>query len=94
VFVIYRMYLNSGLLIIINIIISIIIIYVGHLLWNYLKDNYSKKRTKDLVGSQIEKYKKMVGEIQGRGNDQGVDALSQEDLVNMERELSSFMENS
>jgi len=88
------MYLNSGLLIIINIIISIIIIYAGHLLWNYLKDNYSKKRTKDLVGSQIEKYKKMVGEMNdGSSYRRNMDELSREDLAKMERELSSFMEN-
>uniref|UniRef100_A0A6C0JH67 Uncharacterized protein n=1 Tax=viral metagenome TaxID=1070528 RepID=A0A6C0JH67_9ZZZZ len=88
------MYLNTGLLIIINIIISIIIIYAGHLLWNYLKDNYSKKKTKDLVGSQIEKYKKMVGEMNdGSSSRRNMDELSQEDLAKMERELSSFMEN-
>jgi hypothetical protein len=88
------MYLNSGLLIIINIIISIIIIYAGHLLWNYLKDNYSKKKTKDLVGSQIEKYKKMVGEMNdGSSSRRNMDELSREDLAKMERELSSFMEN-
>lgn len=87
------MFLDNGFLIIINIIISIIIIYAGQLLWNYLKDNYSKKKTKDLVGSQIEKYKKMVGEINHGTTNGRNDVLSQEDLANMERELSSFMEN-
>jgi hypothetical protein len=47
-----------------NIIISIIIIYLGHQLWNYLRDKYSNKITKDLVSSQTQKYKKMMEELQ------------------------------
>jgi hypothetical protein len=47
-----------------NIIISILIIIGIHYIWNYLKDNYSKKQTKDLVNIQIDKYKKMIDEIQ------------------------------
>ena len=43
-----------------NIIISIIIIYLGHQLWNYLRDKYSNKITKDLLSSQTEKYKRMM----------------------------------
>jgi len=47
-----------------KIIISIIIIIVGHHLWIYVKDNYSVKKTKDLVGSQIQKYKTILSDIQ------------------------------
>ena len=50
--------------IIIKIIVSIIIILIGHHLWNYLKDNYSVKKTKDLLGSQIQKYKTILEEVQ------------------------------
>jgi hypothetical protein len=47
-----------------KIIISFIIIIVGHHLWLYIKDNYSVKKTKDLVGSQIQKYKTILNDIQ------------------------------
>ena len=76
------MFSNTWFLIIINILISIIIIYGAHEFWNYLKDTYSKKKTKDLVGTQIEKYKRMVGEIQ-----KGSEVLSKADLEAMEKEL-------
>jgi len=82
------MFSNTWFLIIINIIISIIIIYGAHQFWNYLKDTYSKKKTKDLVGTQIEKYKRMVGEIQ-QGSQNEV--ISKEELKTMEEELLSAM---
>ena len=47
-----------------KIVISFIIIIVGHHLWLYIKDNYSVKKTKDLVGSQIQKYKTILNDIQ------------------------------
>ena len=33
-----------------------------HFLWNYIKDTYSTKKTKDLVNPQIEKYKQLLDE--------------------------------
>ena len=53
---------NDLLNIFFTIIMSIIIIYGIQLLWNYLKDTYSTKKTKDLVNTQIQKYKMMIGE--------------------------------
>jgi hypothetical protein len=50
--------------ILLKIVISFIIIMVGHHLWIYIKDNYSVKKTKDLVGSQIQKYKTILSDIQ------------------------------
>ena len=47
-----------------NIIISFILIFLIHQLWNWLKDNYSIKKTKDLVGSQITKYKSIIEELE------------------------------
>jgi hypothetical protein len=54
--------------IILNIVFSIIIILLGHYIWIYLKDNYSVKKTKDLVGSQIQKYKTILNDIQHAEN--------------------------
>ena len=53
------MFSNTIINLIITIIISFGIILSIQYLWNYIKDNYSTKRTKDLVNSQIEKYKKL-----------------------------------
>jgi hypothetical protein len=50
--------------ILVKIVISFIIIILGHHLWIYLKDTYSVKKTKDLVGSQIQKYKTILNDIQ------------------------------
>lgn len=50
------------LIIIQNIIISLIIIFFFHSLWNYIQENYAIKKTKDLVGFQTEKYKKILNE--------------------------------
>ena len=56
--------------ILLKIIISFIIIFIGHQLFIYLKENYSVKKTKDLVGSQILKYKTILQNIQN--NEQSV----------------------
>jgi len=66
-----------------NITISFIIIYLCHQLWEYLKNTFSTKITKDLAGSQIQKYKQMIEEIQ----------LGESEIsTNMEKELESFIE--
>ena len=50
--------------VIINIIISFVIIIIGHQIWIYLKNNYSVKQKMDLVGSQTYKYKNILHDIQ------------------------------
>jgi hypothetical protein len=54
----------------INIILFIGIIILLHYLWDYLRDSFTKKKTKDLVNTQIEKYKKIIEEIQGSPSSQ------------------------
>lgn len=46
-----------------TIFFSILLIAMFHYLWNYLKDIYSTKKTRDLVGSQTQKYKNVLDEI-------------------------------
>lgn len=46
-----------------TIVFSIIIIALFHYLINYIKDMYSPKKTRDLVGSQTQKYKTILDEI-------------------------------
>ena len=69
-----------------NITISLIIIYLCHQLWEYLKNTFSTKITKDLASSQIQKYKQMIEEIQNG------ELRESETSTNMEKELESFIE--
>ena len=50
--------------IIITILCSLCIIWIGHYLWNYVKDQYSVKNRIYLVDSQIDKYKNIIKELQ------------------------------
>ena len=75
-----------------NIIISIIIIFIGHQLWNYIKNTYSTKKTKDLVNTQITKYKKMMKEIQENDNNPKNFLNSNEKEI-MDKNLTYFIEN-
>jgi len=54
---------------------------IGHHLWNYMKDNYSTKRTNYLVGSQIEKYKHIMKDIQAKNSDPLVSVSASDPLV-------------
>ena len=45
-----------------TILLSFVLIITGHILWNYIRDAYSTKKTKDLVGSQTLKYKNILNE--------------------------------
>jgi type III secretory pathway component EscR len=81
------MFSNTIINLIITIIISFGIILSIQYLWNYIKDNYSTKRTKDLVNSQIEKYKKLL-EKQGS---QQVEFISEEEQENMKEKLTQFI---
>jgi len=47
-----------------NILISIFLIYSFHRLWDYLKMTYSKETTKDLINFQTEKYKKIIEQME------------------------------
>ena len=46
-----------------TIFFSILLIAMFHYFWNYIKDIYSTKKTRDLVGSQTQKYKNILDEI-------------------------------
>lgn len=46
-----------------KIVMFITIIYILQCVFEYFKDTYSKPRVKDLVNTQIKKYKEIVSEI-------------------------------
>jgi hypothetical protein len=79
----------------INIIISIGCIYAGHLFWEYVKDNYGKKHTRDLVNSQIEKYKKICEELKENKSlgSQSSIIISDSERQNMDNDLTEFLQS-
>ena len=77
----------------IQIIVFIFIIYICHSIWIYLKDTYSTKKTKDLVNTQVSKYKQIISELQENNNSHGSVKKSTQELESMDNILTSFMEN-
>lgn len=76
----------------IKIFVCLFIIYMVHSSWIYLKDTYSTKKTKDLVNTQIDKYKRIIHDMQ-ENNQQQVPVLSEKDLESMDNDLTNFMQN-
>jgi hypothetical protein len=67
--------------VIINIIISFVIIIIGHQIWIYLKNNYSVKQKMDLVGSQTYKYKNILHDIQKKEHSKEIPVVESTELV-------------
>jgi len=44
-------------------IFSVIIIYIIHFLFHYLKDTLTPKKNKDIIGFQNQKYKEILDEL-------------------------------
>ena len=82
------MLLKTLFWILINVILSILVIYSGHYFWKYIKDTYSTKKTKDLVNVQIQKYKKIMTEMQNNNNKP---FISNEEKLEMDMRLLEFM---
>jgi predicted PurR-regulated permease PerM len=79
-----------------NIIISIIIIVGVHYFWNYLKETYTTKKTRDLVNIQIDKYKKILNDIQNNENNKIKDSKktifeTEEEKQSMNDDLMNFL---
>lgn len=69
--------------IIIQIIFSLFLIFIIHYVYNYLKNTYSTKKTKDLVGFQVQKYQEIIQELQNNNNG----FISTDDQDQMQKEL-------
>lgn len=74
----------------INIFISIIIIYIVHHILNYLKTTYSNQISKDLVNSQLNRYKKIMKELQVQNNNIS-QQIREGEVDTMNTELLDFM---
>jgi len=80
---------------ILKIITFIIIIYGFQYAWDIVKDTYTKPKTKDLVNSQLKKYKEMFGDVYREPSDDIVHSetlfQTEDDKKQMNDELSQFM---
>lgn len=81
--------MTVALYIISNVIASILIIYVFHLLWNFLVNKFSTKKKKDMVNNQINKYNDLVQEIKKSTKEQ---EFTEEVKENLENDLTEFMD--
>jgi predicted PurR-regulated permease PerM len=82
------MFSNTPIFLLFSIFISILIIFILHNGWEYIKNSFSKRKTKDLVNSQIEKYKKMLDEIHESRT--SPDFLNENDKNSMNNDLTDF----
>lgn len=76
-----------------NIIISIIIIMIIHYLWTTIKNTYFVKysKTKDLVNGQMQKYKKIIEELQREKEKVVLRENPTSNILSMEEDLENFM---
>jgi predicted PurR-regulated permease PerM len=79
-------------------ILSIVVLFLAHHLIEYMKNTYTVKKTKDIVGIQMQKYKQMVDEIYEKERKQWIESsdsikntLSQEELQTVHSDLDEFM---
>jgi len=77
--------------ILIQITISILIVWAGHHVWNYIKDTYSTKKTKDLVNVQVQKYKKMMQELQETTHKPEIQYIQDSEKDLLDQRLTDFM---
>lgn len=89
---------NNILWLFINIIVSIFIIYIIHSLWLYLLDTYSTKKTKDIVNTQVNKYKKIINELQENNiiniqGSQNHEEPSKIEVESMDEVLTKYMQD-
>jgi hypothetical protein len=84
--------------IIFTIISCLIIIYLVDQLIHYLRDTYTTKKTKDIVGYQIKKYQNLMDEFHENKYKQEIPdntsnevKLTHADLIAMNEELNSLI---
>lgn len=70
--------------------ISFLIILVLHYLWEYIKDTYSTKKVKDLVNTQIEKYKIIASNTITDKGSPSQDFLTEEEKTFMHDDLQNY----
>jgi hypothetical protein len=74
--------------IIFYIIISLLVVYIGHQLWDYIVKYYSKR--KYVVSSQIEKYKSIIEELQEHPKIQPIN--SEDTKIDLQKDLEELLQ--
>jgi hypothetical protein len=81
-----------------NALLSICIIVILQYIWDYLKTNYTVRKTKHIVDSQTQKYRDIISEIQNttqtrdiQSADPSLEYISEKDKEQMIRELTDFL---
>ena len=69
-----------------TLMLSIFSVVVIHYMWDYIKNTYSVRKTKDLVKIQTDKYDTILSEMLENKNK--IDTVQ----INMEEDLSQFLE--
>jgi len=72
-----------------TLMLSIFAVVILHYVWDYIKNTYSVRKTKDLVKIQTDKYDSILSEILENKNKIDSSHTSQ---IDMEKDLSQFME--
>jgi hypothetical protein len=73
------------------IIYSLFVVIGIHYTYEYIKNTYSSKITKDIVGFQTKKYKEMMEEILQSSREP--EFLNENEKQNMENDLAEFVSN-
>jgi hypothetical protein len=73
------------------IIFSLAIILCIHYAYEYIKNTYSSKITKDIIGFQTKKYKEMMEEILQSSRDP--EFLDENEKITMENDLAELVSN-
>jgi hypothetical protein len=78
--------------ILLNILFSFTIIIGVHYLFNYLKDTFTVRKTKDVVGSQIEKYKMIIEDLEKKQtSEKGEDIITSSEKELLEDDLDEYI---
>jgi hypothetical protein len=75
-----------------QIFISFILVFLLHSIYQYVKNTYTTKKTKDLVGFQVQKYQDILKELQNTPTIKP-DYLSDQDKARMNAELDNLVIN-
>lgn len=75
-----------------NIIFSILIIYLLHELWEYLKNRFSTKKTIDVFQVQNEKYDKIINNL-SKNNSMSKKNENSNEFEKLNQELLDFSES-
>lgn len=74
-----------------NILVSILVIYIFHCIWNYIINKFSTKKKKDIVNGQISKYNKLIEDMKNNPINKK-EEFTDEMKVNLEQDLSEFID--